>query len=75
MRSYQRKFKHYFQATKKDFICNTYFIMIRGKNNGLYKNVPFNSEQWIKNIYKRQNENWICIMTNEAPVAAPELPV
>jgi hypothetical protein len=27
-RSYQREFKHYFLATKKDFIYSTYFIMM-----------------------------------------------
>jgi hypothetical protein len=44
-------------------------IVSHGKNNGLYKNVPFNSEQWITNIYKRENKNWICIMINEASVS------
>ncbi len=29
---------------------------------------PFNSEQWITNVYKNENEIWICVMTQEAPV-------
>ncbi len=43
-------------------------VIARGMNNGFYKGEPFNSEQWVTNVYKKENENWICIMTQEAPV-------
>ncbi len=44
-------------------------VTTRGKNIGSYLNEPFNSEQWVTNTYKKENENWICIMTQEAPVS------
>ncbi len=40
----------------------------RGMNIGFYRDNPFNSEQWVTNVYKKENENWICVMTQEAPV-------
>lgn len=43
-------------------------VITRGMNIGFYKNNAFNSEQWVTNIYKKENENWICSMTQEAPV-------
>jgi len=44
-------------------------VITRGMNIGFLRDEPFNSEQWVTNIYKKENENWICIMTKEAPVA------
>lgn len=42
---------------------------IRMKMNiGFLRDEPFNSEQWITNVYKNENEIWICVMTQEAPV-------
>ncbi len=40
----------------------------RGMNIGFYKGEPFNAEHWVTNVYKKENENWICIMTHESPV-------
>ena len=44
-------------------------VTSRGMNTGLYKNEPFHSEIWVTNIYKQVNENWLCIMSTEAPVS------
>ena len=43
-------------------------VMTRGKNEGYYLAEPFNAEQWVTNIYKKINSQWICVMTQEAPV-------
>ena len=43
-------------------------VIGRGKNIGVYLAKPFNSEQWITNIYRKQEDTWVCIMTQEAPV-------
>ena len=48
---------------------NIAIVITRGMNIGFLRDEPFNSEQWVTNIYKKENENWICIMTKEAPVA------
>lgn len=43
-------------------------VISRGMNVGIYKDTPFNSEHWVTNVYKNENSNWICIMTQEVPV-------
>lgn len=60
------------EMKKKVLRVNLYndiaIVTTRGMNIGLLRGEPFNSEQWITNIYKKENGNWICIMTQEAPV-------
>ena len=43
-------------------------VITRGKNSGCYLDKPFNAEQWVTNIYKKNNSHWICVMTQETPV-------
>jgi hypothetical protein len=50
-------------------LCNFISIVTTGGMNvGYFKTRPFNSEQWVSNIYKKENDTWICIMTQEAAV-------
>lgn len=50
-------------------LYNDFVIVItRGKNEGKYLDKIFNAEQWVTNIYKKNNSQWICVMTQEAPV-------
>ena len=44
-------------------------VTARGFNKGFLRGETFDAEQWVTNIYKRENERWICIMTQEAPVS------
>ena len=51
-------------------VYNDFAIVItRGKNEGHYLDKPFNEEQWVTNIYRKNNSQWICVMTQEAPVS------
>ncbi len=43
-------------------------VTARGMNIGFYKGESFNAEHWVTSVYKKENQNWICIMTHEAPV-------
>lgn len=43
-------------------------VITRGRNEGHYLNTPFGSEQWVTNIYKKIDQQWICVMTQEAAV-------
>ena len=49
-------------------------VTSRGMNVGSFKGEPFNSEQWITNIYKKEDESWRCLMTQEAPVICSPVP-
>ena len=44
-------------------------VVTRGLNVGVFKSEPFDANHWVTNIYRKEGENWICIMTQEAPVA------
>lgn len=44
-------------------------VTARGFNKGSFRGEVFDAELWVTNIYKRENRNWICIMTQEAPVS------
>ena len=47
---------------------NFAIVISKGKNVGLYLDTAYNSEQWVTNIYVKDDVNWICIMTLEVPV-------
>ena len=50
-------------------LYNDFAIVItRGKNSGRYLDKPFDAEQWVTNIYRKNNSQWICVMTQEASV-------
>lgn len=44
-------------------------VIARGKNEGQYLDKVFDSEQWVTNIYRRKDGDWLCVMTQEAPVS------
>lgn len=43
-------------------------VIAKGRNEGHYLDKPFDSEQWVTNIYKKINQYWVCVMTQEAAV-------
>lgn len=44
-------------------------VVTRGKNVGCYLDDAFDAEQWVTSIYKKIDSGWVCIFTQEAPVA------
>ncbi|TDB62759.1 nuclear transport factor 2 family protein [Arundinibacter roseus] len=48
-------------------VDNIAIVVSKGKNEGQYAGVSYNSEQWVTNIYKRENSRWFCMMTLEIP--------
>ena len=43
-------------------------VTSRGKNVGTYSRKLFNAEHWVTNVYRNENGDWVCIMTQESPV-------
>lgn len=61
-------------SMKKDvlevkFYADFAIVITRGRNKGHYLDKPFNTELWVTNIYKKTNLQWVCVMTQECPVA------
>lgn len=56
------------KEVKKVKLFNNFAIVIsKGRNEGQYLDKPYNSEQWVTNIFIKEETNWICVMTQEMP--------
>ncbi len=46
---------------------NFAIVISKGRNEGRHLGIPYNSEQWVTNVYVKEETNWICVMTQEVP--------
>jgi ketosteroid isomerase-like protein len=40
----------------------------RGHNTGTWQGQPMEADEWITDVYKRENNKWLCILTHLTPV-------
>ncbi|HMI02054.1 MAG TPA: nuclear transport factor 2 family protein [Pedobacter sp.] len=40
----------------------------RGQNTGTWKGQPMEADEWITDVYKKQDESWLCVLTHLTPV-------
>lgn len=40
----------------------------RGQNTATWKGEPLLSDEWITDVYRKQNEKWVCVLTHLTPV-------
>jgi ketosteroid isomerase-like protein len=40
----------------------------RGQNTGTWMGQPIKADEWITDVYKKQNGNWVCVLTHLTPV-------
>ncbi|MDD3771427.1 MAG: nuclear transport factor 2 family protein [Weeksellaceae bacterium] len=40
----------------------------RGQNTGTWQGQFLEADEWITDIYKKENEQWLCVMTHLTPV-------
>lgn len=40
----------------------------RGQNTGTWKGQPLEADEWITDVYKKENETWLCVLTHLTPV-------
>src|SRR5690606_25949430 len=40
----------------------------RGKNTGRWQGQPMQADEWVTDIYKKENDRWLCVMTHLTPV-------
>ena len=41
----------------------------RGKNTGWFKDEPLKADEWVTDIYKKEGDQWLCVLTHLTPVA------
>ncbi len=40
----------------------------RGQNTGSWQGQPMEADEWITDIYKKENDAWLCVLTHLTPV-------
>ena len=43
----------------------------RGKNTGTWQGLPMEAEEWITDVYKKEDDKWLCVLTHLTPVKKP----
>lgn len=40
----------------------------RGQNTGTWQGQPMEADEWITDVYKKENDTWLCVLTHLTPV-------
>jgi ketosteroid isomerase-like protein len=40
----------------------------RGQNTGSWQGQPMEADEWITDVYKKENDKWLCVLTHLTPV-------
>jgi ketosteroid isomerase-like protein len=40
----------------------------RGQNTGTWQGQPMQADEWITDVYKKENDKWLCVLTHLTPV-------
>ena len=41
----------------------------RGQNNATWKGEDLQFDEWITDVYRKENDKWVCVLTHLTPVA------
>lgn len=40
----------------------------RGQNTGAWQGQPLEADEWITDVYKKETDRWLCVLTHLTPV-------
>ena len=43
----------------------------RGQNTGMFRGEPISADEWITDVYHREDNRWRCVLTHLTPVCSP----
>lgn len=43
-------------------------VTARGQNTGMWQGKPLEADEWITDVYKKENDKWLCVLTHLTPV-------
>ncbi|MBK6730968.1 MAG: nuclear transport factor 2 family protein [Bacteroidetes bacterium] len=43
-------------------------VIGRGQNTGTWQGKPMRADEWITDVYKNENDKWLCVLTHLTPV-------
>lgn len=44
----------------------------RGQNTGSWQGQPMQADEWITDVYKKEKDTWLCVLTHLTPVKKQE---
>jgi ketosteroid isomerase-like protein len=44
-------------------------VTARGRNTGYFKGQPIRADEWVTDVYRKVNGQWLCVLTHLTPVA------
>ena len=47
---------------------NIALVTGRGQNTGSWQGHPLSADEWVTDVYKKENEKWLCVLTHLTPV-------
>ena len=47
---------------------NIALVTGRGQNTGSWQGKPMEADEWITDVYKKENDKWLCVLTHLTPV-------
>ena len=47
---------------------NIALVTGRGQNTGSWQGNAFEADEWITDVYKKEEEQWLCVLTHLTPV-------
>ena len=47
---------------------NIALVTGRGQNTGTWQGHPLAADEWVTDVYKKENEKWLCVLTHLTPV-------
>ncbi|MEO7991726.1 MAG: nuclear transport factor 2 family protein [Chryseolinea sp.] len=47
---------------------NIALVTGRGQNTGTWQGQPLEADEWITDVYKKENDKWLCVLTHLTPV-------
>lgn len=47
---------------------NIALVTGRGQNTGTWQGEPMEADEWITDVYKKESDQWLCVLTHLTPV-------
>jgi ketosteroid isomerase-like protein len=44
-------------------------VIGRGQNTGTWQGQPLEADEWITDVYKKEHDKWLCVLTHLTPIA------
>lgn len=56
------------EVVKVKVYGNIGVVIGRGKNTGTWQGEPIQADEWVTDVYKKENNCWVCVLTHLVPV-------